>query len=146
MTDDDEVSDAGRRQFRVGNGYTMALRAMRVSLPAALVAASVLASRLAGGDAASAPVADLERGHRLYLAGDYAAALRALDGLAGRLPRNADYALYFAGESAFYSGEPARARALFEALARQRSSRFAAVASWRIADCLWAEGRHPDAV
>jgi soluble lytic murein transglycosylase len=93
-----------------------------------------------------AAVVELERGYRAFVAGQYGEAARALDGLAARLPRSGDYALYLAAESGFYSGAPARARALFEALARKRASRFAAMAPWRAADCLWAEGRRPEAV
>jgi soluble lytic murein transglycosylase len=95
--------------------------------------------------AATTPVGDLERGQRAFAAGDYRQAARVLDGLAARLPRNADYALYFLGESQFYLGEPARARATFEALGKQRASRLAPVAGWRIADCLWEEGKRGDA-
>src|SRR5262245_4016404 len=91
------------------------------------------------------PVSDLERGHRAFAAGDYREAARALDGLAARLPRQADYALYLLAESHFYLGDAAKARATFEALGRQRSSRLQPVAAWRIADCLWVEGKRSDA-
>ncbi|HXU82399.1 MAG TPA: transglycosylase SLT domain-containing protein [Polyangia bacterium] len=91
------------------------------------------------------PVAELERGHRAFAAGDYREAVRALDGLAARLPRTGDYAVYLLAESQFYAGEPARARASFEALGKQRASRLAPVAPWRVADCLWAEGKRSEA-
>src|SRR4051812_40408257 len=88
---------------------------------------------------------ELARGAKAFWAGDYAEAAHALESLAPRLPRNADYAAYLAAESVFFAGSPARARPLYEALARQRGSRFAALAPWRAADCLWAEGKRADA-
>jgi soluble lytic murein transglycosylase len=91
------------------------------------------------------PVAELERGHKAFAAGDYREAVHALEGLAARLPREADYALYLLAESQFYAGEPAKARATFETLGRQRSSRLQPLAAWRAADCLWAEGKRNDA-
>src|SRR4051812_39390879 len=94
---------------------------------------------------AQSPVSELERGHAAFRAGQYREAGRILDGLAARLPRNADYALYLAAESDFYAGAYAKARGEYEALAKQRASRFAPVAPWRAADCLWIEGRRPDA-
>jgi soluble lytic murein transglycosylase len=109
-----------------------------------VVALASVGSAAASGTPAA--TAELARGHRLFLAGDYREAARVLDGLAPRLPHSGDYATYFAAESTFYAGDPARARALFETLAKQRASRFAAVAPWRVADCLWAEGRRVEAV
>src|SRR4051812_49430809 len=84
--------------------------------------------------AAATPAGDLQRGHTAFLAGDYHQAAATLEGLAARLPRNSDYALYLLAESAFYDGAPARARAAFEALGKQHASRLAPVAPWRIAD------------
>jgi len=55
-------------------------------------------------------------------------------------------ALYLLAESQFYAGETAKARATFEALGKQRSSRLQPVAAWRVADCLWVEGKRNDAV
>jgi soluble lytic murein transglycosylase len=109
-----------------------------------VLAVSLVSS--AAGPGTSQATAELARGHRLFLAGDYRQAVRVLDGLAARLPHSADYATYFAAESAFYAGDPARARTLFESLAKQRASRFAPVAPWRVADCLWSEGRRAEAV
>lgn len=82
----------------------------------------------------------LGRAHAAFVAGDYDKARTLLDGLAERLPRVRDHALYLAAESAFFDEAPARARVGFEKTAALRSSRFAAPAAWRIADCLWAEG------
>jgi soluble lytic murein transglycosylase len=94
---------------------------------------------------AASPVTDLERGHRAFRDGDYREAVRALDGLSARLPRSGDYALYLLAESAFYAGELSRAHAAFEALGRQHGSRLAPLGPWRIADCLWAEGKRAEA-
>jgi soluble lytic murein transglycosylase len=96
--------------------------------------------------AAGSPVAALERGQQAFWAGRYQQAAAALAGLAGRLPLTRDYALYLGAESEFYAGRPARARALFAALASEQGSRFAPVAPWRVADCLWAEDRRAEAV
>ena len=63
--------------------------------------------------AARGPVADLARGFLALRAGEYHESARALDGLAARLPRNRDYALYLLGESLFYDGSYAKARAAF---------------------------------
>jgi tetratricopeptide (TPR) repeat protein len=95
--------------------------------------------------AAAAPIAQLSAGHQAYRAGQYQKAARLLAGLPAKLPRTRDYALYFAAESEFYAGRLARARALFDQLADERDSRFAALAPWRVADCLWAEGRKAEA-
>ena len=95
--------------------------------------------------AAASPVKALGQGYEAYAAGDYSKAARTLAGLDGKLPRTRDYALYLAAESEFYAGRPARARTLFATLATDKDSRFAAVAPWRVADCLWAEGKKPDA-
>jgi soluble lytic murein transglycosylase len=95
--------------------------------------------------AVATPVKDLGQGYRAYAAGDYARAAKTLTGLEAKLPRTRDYVLYLAAESEFYAGRPARARALFSSLASDKDSRFAPVAPWRVADCLWAEGRKSEA-
>jgi soluble lytic murein transglycosylase len=94
---------------------------------------------------AATPAAELERGFRAFRDGQYRDAAHTLDGLAARLPRTADYALYLQAESQFYAGEVAKARATFEALGKQRASRFAPIAAWRIADCLWADDKRAEA-
>jgi soluble lytic murein transglycosylase len=76
---------------------------------------------------------------------DYRAAVRALPSLGRALPKNRDYYLYFLGESHFYSGDYNKARAAFTDLATLRDSRFAALAPWRVADCLWLEGKRGEA-
>jgi soluble lytic murein transglycosylase len=95
--------------------------------------------------AAAAPVADLGRGVQAFRAGDYRKAAGLLAPLPARLPRSRDHVLYLAAESEFYAGRPERARPLFEQLAAERDSRFAPLAPWRVADCLWSEGRQADA-
>jgi soluble lytic murein transglycosylase len=94
---------------------------------------------------ARGPVADLARGFQALRAGDFHESARALDGLAQKLPRNRDYALYLLGESLFYDGSYARARAAFSELAKLRPSRFAGVAAWRAADCQWIQGQRSEA-
>jgi soluble lytic murein transglycosylase len=90
-------------------------------------------------------VADLAHGFLALRAGDYHESARRLEGLPQRLPRNRDYALYLLGESLFYDGSYARARAAFSELAKLRSSRFAGIAAWRVADCQWMQGEQSEA-
>jgi soluble lytic murein transglycosylase len=97
---------------------------------------------LTAAPAPDSAVAQFRRGHAAFLAGDYATAARLLYGLAARLPRIRDYALYLAAESEFYAGKPARAQPLFEELARLPRSPLKASAGYRAADCLWAQGDH----
>jgi soluble lytic murein transglycosylase len=77
--------------------------------------------------------------------GDYPTAARTLSAPGNALAKNPDYRLHFLAESYFYLGAYAKARASFATLARIRDSRFAAIAPWRVADCLWMEDRHQDA-
>src|SRR5260370_40792910 len=105
----------------------------------------LLAALAVAGGVPRAPTAELEKGNRSFQAGDYVAAAGTLSGLPSRLPRTKDYALYLWAESAFYAGDPARAESLFSALGALGGSRFATVASWRAADCLWALGKRAPA-
>lgn len=94
------------------------------------------------------PAAGVEQlAHALtaFRQGDYATAARALPKLGEALPKNRDYYLYFLGESHFYVGKYGQARAAFADLGKMRDSRLAAGASWRVADCLWMEGRRSEA-
>jgi soluble lytic murein transglycosylase len=77
--------------------------------------------------------------------GDYVKAARALPALGEALPKNRDYYLYFLGESQFYAGAYGKARSSFAELAKAHESRFAAIAPWRLADCLWMEGKREEA-
>jgi soluble lytic murein transglycosylase len=80
-----------------------------------------------------------------FRAGEYDKAVRALPALGDALPRNRDYYLYFLGESQFYAGAYAKARAAFAELCKLHDSRFAAIAPARVADCLWMEGKREEA-
>jgi soluble lytic murein transglycosylase len=87
----------------------------------------------------------LARGFVALRAGNYHESARALDGLAPRLPHNRNYALYLLGESLFYDGSYARARAVFSELAKLHPSRFSGIAAWRVADCQWMQGQQSEA-
>jgi soluble lytic murein transglycosylase len=92
------------------------------------------------------PVADLARGFTAFRAGHYHESARALEGLAKRLPKNGDYALYLLAESLFYDGAYLKAQAAFSELERQKASRWTGVAAWRVADCQWMQGKKAEAV
>ena len=81
-----------------------------------------------------------------YRAGDYDEAAKQLRGLPARLPRVRDHVLYLAGESEFFAGRPKDALALFRQLERDKAARLAALAPYRVADCLWASGDRAGAV
>jgi soluble lytic murein transglycosylase len=91
------------------------------------------------------PRALLGAGVRALRAGDHAEAVKSLRRIADRKLANPDYRDFFLGEALFYAGQPSLARVPFESVARDRRSRFAGPASFRAADCLWAEGRRPEA-
>ena len=105
----------------------------------------VVLAAAATGPAPRGPVADLARGFLALRAGDYHESARTLDGLPQRLPRNRDYALYLLGESLFYDGSYAKARAAFSDLAKLHPSHFAGIAAWRVADCQWMQGQRGEA-
>jgi soluble lytic murein transglycosylase len=90
-------------------------------------------------------IRELDRGQQAFWAGQYERAARTLAGLERRMPRVRDHVLYLAAESELYAGRPARARELFSEVAAERDSRFAPQSPWRVADCLWAEGRKDEA-
>ncbi|HEY2902622.1 MAG TPA: transglycosylase SLT domain-containing protein [Polyangia bacterium] len=88
-------------------------------------------------------VGDLSAGFAAYRAGAYASAARVLGGAVNKGLQNDDWALFLAGESQFYEGDFAGARARFEKVSAARGAvggRPAQMAPWRVADCLWAEG------
>ena len=103
----------------------------------------VLAATAAAG--AGEPADEFTNALAAFRAGEYDKAARALPALAEALPKNKDYYLYFLGESQFYAGAYAKARATFADLGKQRDSRFAAIAPARVADCLWMEGKRDEA-
>jgi soluble lytic murein transglycosylase len=119
----------------------------KLSLGAAAAAAGIaaLAAPLAQAGPAPDPLAALARGARAFRAGAYAEAQRALAGAVGRGLKNDDWARYLHAESAFYAGAIEAARADFEKVARMKQSRFADVAAFRAADCLWSAGAHDGA-
>ncbi len=113
-----------------------------------LFASAVLAMTPPGDPAASGGGAAIDRfarGVRAFRDGDYRQAADALSGIDARLPAVRDHILLLTAESEFYAGAPARARSLFAALAKVKTSRLAIGAGFRVADCLWAEGQHRQA-
>jgi soluble lytic murein transglycosylase len=95
----------------------------------------------AHGTAAPAKsMSNLARGFAAYRAGEYHEATKALHGALGEKLRNEDWAAFLLGESEFYDGDYHAARAAFERAAHARSGRPAAMAPFRIADCLWMAG------
>ena len=90
----------------------------------------------------AAPTSNLGRGFAAYRAGDYHDAARALHAALGEKLHNADWAAFLYGESAFYDGDYRAARAAFEKAGRAHGGRPAAMAPFRIADCLWMQGDH----
>jgi soluble lytic murein transglycosylase len=108
----------------------------------ALVAAAAALPRAARASAAS----DLGGAWSALREGDYGKAGKLAEhALKAKGLANRDYALYVAGQSAFATGDFARALTHFTALAKEKDSRFAALAPWRAADCLWELGRRDDA-
>jgi soluble lytic murein transglycosylase len=81
----------------------------------------------------------------LFRAGEYVKAARLLPSTADALPKNRDYYLYFLAESQFYAGQYAKAIAAFTELGKLGDSRFAEMARWRTADCLWMQGKREEA-
>ncbi len=113
---------------------------------ALLLLSLLLAARAPRTPPAPDPAVALGQGQRAFAAGEYRKAARALNGLYRRAPRVRDYALYLQAESEFFAGRPAAARVLFIELSGEADSRFAELAPWRVADCLWTEGRRDEAV
>ncbi len=91
---------------------------------------------------ATAPVSSLARGFAAYRAGDYHDAGKALRAALAEKVRNDDWAAFLLGESEFYDGDYTAARAAFERAAHAHGGRVAAMAPFRIADCLWMAGDH----
>jgi soluble lytic murein transglycosylase len=97
----------------------------------------------AHGTAAAVPQAsNLGRGFAAYRAGNYHEAAKALKAALGEKIHNDDWAAFLLGESEFYDGEYKAARVAFERAAKGHGGRPAAMAPFRIADCLWMEGDH----
>jgi soluble lytic murein transglycosylase len=91
----------------------------------------------------AAPAAsNLGRGFAAYRTGNYHDAAKALKAALGEKLHNDDWAAFLLGESEFYDGDYRAARAAFERAAKGHGGRPAAMAPFRIADCLWMEGDH----
>jgi soluble lytic murein transglycosylase len=93
------------------------------------------------GPATAQATSNLGRGFAAYRAGDYHDAARALRAALGEKIRADDWAAFLLGESEFYDGDYKAARAAFERAAKAHGGgRPAAMAPFRIADCLWMQG------
>ena len=108
-----------------------------VSLAFVLLLASFAQGRSSAGSFADALAA--------FRQGDYGRAKTMFPAQTGALAQNRDYLLYFSGESWFYDGDYGKAAEAYSQLAKLRESRFAAMAPWRAADCLWMEGKRAEA-
>jgi soluble lytic murein transglycosylase len=95
-----------------------------------------------GTSAPPTPVSSLARGFAAYRAGEYHDAASAFRAALNEKVRNDDWAAFLLGESAFYDGDYRAARTAFERASRGHGGRPAAMAPFRIADCLWMEGDH----
>ncbi|HVR62843.1 MAG TPA: tetratricopeptide repeat protein, partial [Polyangia bacterium] len=125
---------------------------MRLAPPVAVLVGLCVVCRPVPGQAAApegasaAALSNLEAGFSAYRDGAYARAARLLGGAVGRGLAVDDWALLLLGESQFFDGDFAGARARFEQLAKiggrggAGGGRPAQMAPWRIADCLWMEG------
>jgi soluble lytic murein transglycosylase len=93
-----------------------------------------------GAPPATPATANLSRGFAAYRAGNYHDAAKALRAALDEKVRNDDWAAFLLGESEFYDGDYKAARAAFDRAAKAHGGRPAAMAPFRIADCLWMEG------
>lgn len=87
------------------------------------------------------PTTSFADGLAAFRQGEYREAARILTAHRDGLAKNRDYLLYFLGESWFYAADYDKAASSFAELGKLRDSRFAAMAPWRAADCLWMEGK-----
>jgi soluble lytic murein transglycosylase len=108
----------------------------------ALGLALVLTSASSGAPAAkpSRAAAELGRGYAAYRAGAYHDAARALHAALDQQVLNPEWAAFLLGESEFYDGDYREAAQAFERAAHAHGGRPAAMAPFRIADCLWMQG------
>ena len=81
----------------------------------------------------------LGRGYKLFLDGEYEAALRELKPIDPKTMHAPDYVLYLLATSELLVGDAKAARAHFVQLAAL-PSRFSVLARWRVADCDWEAG------
>ncbi|HKA90347.1 MAG TPA: transglycosylase SLT domain-containing protein [Haliangiales bacterium] len=106
--------------------------------------AVVVALCLAGSARGATPAQTLGEAWAAYRGGDFAAARRLAAPLVAARLANRDYAIYLAGQTALFLGDPAAALPLFRELAGMEG-RFRGIAPWRAADALWALGRLDEA-
>jgi soluble lytic murein transglycosylase len=109
----------------------------------ALVAAAAILGSTAASVGAT-PRSGAETLGHAYAAdrrGDRAGALALAADLDAAALRNPDYADYVLAQAAALTGDHAAALTRFHRLAGRAGARFAAVAAWRVADCLWHLGR-----
>jgi soluble lytic murein transglycosylase len=93
-----------------------------------------------GTTAPAKPTSNLARGFTAYRAGEYHDAAKALRTALGEKLHNEDWAAFLLGESEFYDGDYRAAGAAFERASQAHGGRPAAMARFRIADCLWMQG------
>src|SRR5580692_451462 len=109
-----------------------------LALGLALVLTSVSSAPPAARPSRAA--AELGRGYAAYRAGAYHDAARALRAALDQQVLNAEWAAFLLGESEFYDGDYRAAAQAFERAAHAHGGRPAAMAPFRIADCLWMQG------
>ena len=117
---------------------------MRLPPTAALLIAlgGGIASTAVAGEPTRA-LSELGAGFTAYRTGNYGSAARHFGGAASKGLAVNDWALFLLGESQFFDGDFAGARARFEQVVKvggRGGGRPAQMAPWRIADCLWMEG------
>jgi soluble lytic murein transglycosylase len=83
---------------------------------------------------------ELGRGYAAYRAGAYHDAARALRAALDQRVLNPEWAAFLLGESEFYDGAYGDAAQAFERAAHAHGGRPAAMAPFRLADCLWMQG------
>src|SRR5580692_10664634 len=109
-----------------------------LALGLALVLTSVSSAPPAARPSRAA--AELGRGYAAYRAGAYHDAARALRAALDQQVLNAEWAAFLLGESEFYDGDYRAAAQAFERAAHAHGGKPAAMAPFRIADCLWMQG------
>jgi len=88
----------------------------------------------------SRAASELGRGYAAYRAGAYHDAARALRAALDQQVLNPEWAAFLLGESEFYDGDYRAAAQAFERAAHAHGGRPAAMAPFRVADCLWMQG------
>ena len=102
----------------------------------------LVASLFAPTAHAKSNVAKLGDAWRAFQAGDYAGALKTSRRVSPARLKNPDYLHYIAGQSAYFVGKLPLAIRHFNALQRDRDSRFRHLARWRLADTAWRQKKY----